>query len=397
MLIDDTDEEEPLTAVAHAAQPIASVEAGTVPAFAMGPARGAGILLTLGGATYVTAMAKASFILEDGWFASTAPDPFVERDRYWRNDPRQSVEDQTDIVPYLPRGEVLLKGTAFVRENERTTTRLLIQEPGGRAKIDKLADLRGDLDMGRGGFVTIPLRYEYAEYDALSNPLGRTEQSMGGPARIVNPRSGMSPAQGLPGGQGAVGFSADAYHWEVRAKRLRPGDADGLRKSPVQIPQGFSWDALSAAPADQRIQGFFQGNERIYLEGFHAKHTVIDGQLPRVVATGMLYTKGSEAQSIRMSLDTLRIDLDRRIVSSHVARPRPGCVFGTDGLRHWCRRSPDGRRRRWPCLPVVSFREPGRRGRQACRLLQLVTTALPLPGKLPELPPLPFEPPKKDR
>ena len=316
-----------------AAAPRPRIEAGDVPCFVLHggadprarPLRAAAVMWSMGGASYVTGLAKITFVLQTGWLSLTAPEPILEKDRFYRQSTLHSLEDHSDMIPFLPRGEAFVRGTAVVQGGLVTRVRLLVQEAMGQGVVlDKLLDLRGDLDPGGPDLVSVPLRYELAVHDELLNPAGvRAGAKI--PPTILHPK-----AEGL-----AVGFGSLSPYWPVRADRLKPHEKQAWSRSPIDLPPNFPWDAYSAAPPDQRIQGFFQGTERIYLEGFHTRHRVIDAALPGVLAGGHVYFRNGLSSPVPMVADTVRVDLDQWLVSvtfrGYVPSPSPeptDVVFG---------------------------------------------------------------------
>jgi hypothetical protein len=293
--------------------PTPRIEAGNVACFILHtgpdphalPLRAAALVWSMAGACYVTGIAKITFVLQSGWLSLTAAEPILEKDRFYQRSTLHSLEDHADMIPYLQRGEAFVRGTAVVQRGQVARARLLVQEAQQQGVVlDKLLDLRGDLDGAGPDLVAIPLRYELAARDDVENPSG------------VRPGAPIPPRILHPGDAGrAVGFGSLSPYWPVRADRLKPHEKQAWNRSPIDLPPDFSWDAYSAAPPDQRIQGFFQGNERIYLTGLHALHPVIDAVLPGVLATGRAYFRDGGSSPIPMVADTIRVDLDRWVVS----------------------------------------------------------------------------------
>jgi hypothetical protein len=355
---------------------VARVEVGSVPCFVAGappdlrqaPARAAAIVWSLGPASFVTGIAKISFVLQTGRLGPTAAEPLVEKDQYYRRSTLQSLEDHSDMIPYLPRAEAFVRGTAVVPRGQRVHARFLVQQaPGQAVLLDKMIEIRGDLepapraDTGAGvpghastpyasspDIVAIPLRYELALHDDVANPAGIQSETSQTLPKLLNPQ-----AEDLPIGLGSI-----SPYWPLRANRMKPQDSAAFHRSPVDLPPDFSWDAYSAAPANQRIQGYFQGTERLYLEGFHTKDRVIDAVLPGASILGRAYFRDGSSTPVPMVADTLRVDLDRRLVSitfrGYVAARSPDptdVVFGAAVV------SPGGPLPVWP-EQVVFQAEP---------------------------------------
>lgn len=72
------------------------------------------------------------------------------------------------------------------------------------------------------------------------------------------------------------------------------------------MPEDYDWSAYNLAPPDQRIAGYFHGNEAFSLSGFHADHPLIASRLPGLRMRGFFRSKDTIAlQEIPMVLDTV--------------------------------------------------------------------------------------------
>ncbi len=72
------------------------------------------------------------------------------------------------------------------------------------------------------------------------------------------------------------------------------------------MPADFQWGAYNLAPLDQRVAGFFRGDEELRLAGFHADHPLIVSSLPGVRLRGFFRRVEDMAlQEIPMVLDTV--------------------------------------------------------------------------------------------
>lgn len=72
------------------------------------------------------------------------------------------------------------------------------------------------------------------------------------------------------------------------------------------MPLDFDWNAYNLAPLDQRIAGYFRGDEALHLAGFHADHPLIASSLPGVRMRVFFRRSDDEVlQEIPMVLDTV--------------------------------------------------------------------------------------------
>src|SRR4051794_39483342 len=67
----------------------------------------------------LTVICKATYLLEPGT-APLAPDqePLNEHEDHWDDDPSRSLFAPSDLVPWKPRADVLLVGSAFARSGQ---------------------------------------------------------------------------------------------------------------------------------------------------------------------------------------------------------------------------------------------------------------------------------------
>src|SRR5580765_4503381 len=121
---------------------------------------------------------KATFILQPGQ-AELAPEqePTNDEDEYWNDDPARSLHAPSDLVPFKPRADVLLVGSAFAPRAEpvRTLSVHLVV-----ADVDKGLEVvcdriwTQDRMLAEGSrFTKMPLRWERAAGGPdTANPIG---------------------------------------------------------------------------------------------------------------------------------------------------------------------------------------------------------------------------------
>jgi len=107
---------------------------------------------------------------------------------------------------------------------------------------------------------------------------------------------------------GDAGLGPVALVSSPRQRLARAIESAAWAGSPVELPDGFAWDALQAAPPDQQIASL-EGRVWILLAGLSAEHPVLQTSIPPVRGIARLSSAvGSTPQEIALRVDTLFID-----------------------------------------------------------------------------------------
>jgi uncharacterized protein YjbI with pentapeptide repeats len=265
------------------------------------------------GASWVTVIVKATFDLVHGQLATlTTPREIVREDRY--RERTGSLEDASEMAPYLPSAGVLLAGHACApggRAAPTAAARLAIVRE--RPLLDKTVHVFGDRAPGATHaqpFVKMPLVYEraYGGAGTPENPAGVGSAGTGAQPNVLDTRSPQRPA----------GFGPISRYWPARKRLLGGGDERGLLASDPAIPERFDWRYFHAAPPDQQIE-LLRGDEWIVLDGLHPTLPRVQSRLPSAVGRARWHVATPSgigpAQAIELAADTLVIDADRLICS----------------------------------------------------------------------------------
>lgn len=164
----------------------------------------------------------------------------------------------------------------------------------------------------RQPFVTMPLSHDRAYGGAAcpANPLGQGHDAA---RRIKTGATVKLPNLEYPGvpilhpdqEEAPAVFGPVDINW--------PGHGPGgtydnfwrKYRSPA-APDDYDWKSYNVAPADQRLPGYFRGDEAIKLSGFHAEHVDIRSRLPDLVMRFFVQRTGCEAlETIDTVLDTV--------------------------------------------------------------------------------------------
>ena len=230
------------------------------------------------GAWAQVVVCKATYVLSPGLATLAAEqEPPNEEDNHWNDDPSRSLYAPSDFVPFKPRADLLLVGSAFAPGNVPVRS---LHVRLAAARIDKSIEVVGDrAGQGAGAqeaarFTTMPLRYERL-------PMG------------FGPIAPSWPARAAKLGRNAA-FFAD------RAWRDKP------------LPDGLDMSFFHAAPPDQQAAEL-RDDERILLENLHREHPQLVTTLPGLHPRAFVESAGVLRQEVKLKCDTLWIDTDRSI------------------------------------------------------------------------------------
>jgi hypothetical protein len=271
----------------------------------------------------LTIVCKATFDLMPGESPLAAEqDEPNDEDTHWDDDTTRSVSSPADLVPFKPRADVVLVGSAFAPQGQPVRT--LVARLGIGA-IDKAIEVHGHRNFGPDGlareaapFTKMRLRYERAAGGPeTGNPVGvRVDGGAEGAGASAVPNL-------LPPGTSEVrrgdrvapiGMGPLAASWPERRARLGrhagtwPAPGWTERPVPDEIDPGF----FNVAPRDQQIAAI-RDDERIVLENLHPEHARLVTTLPGIRPRAVLERHGAAPSELHMTPDTLWIDTDRGV------------------------------------------------------------------------------------
>ncbi|WP_272427251.1 DUF2169 family type VI secretion system accessory protein [Polyangium jinanense] len=279
-----------------------------VPITTVGPSKGGTTVFRHAGKLHVTCVLKATFQFVSGApMQPVAPEELFRAEMHHRDNPTRSIRATSDIVPHLPRVDIVLSGHACAPAGTTVTrqaVRLAVFH--GHALLDKTLHVYGDR---KGAEITpfdkIPLVYERAlgGIGFRPNPHGTGKAPGSAPPNVVYPTDGS-----LVAGFGPISRAL------AQRKSLLGSLAPMALDHPVpEIPADFDWTYFQSAPHDQQIESLV-GNEWIVLEGLHPEHPRISSRLPTarglVTLFGLSPGAPEAARTLAMRPDILRIDAD---------------------------------------------------------------------------------------
>lgn len=248
----------------------------------------------------VTIIAKATFTLvHDAEMALAPPEKVLRGDIHHGGDPRRSVRAASDMVPYMPRAELLFTGDAHAPGGVavRTLPVRIGLFDGPRVLIDKAL-----LVQDAAGFVRMPIVYEraYGGPACDDNPVGTGAAEGTAEPNILHPRDPVCPA----------GFGPIARTWPARRRLLGATPPPALEAAIADLPEGFDAAYLHAAPADQRTETL-RGDEWIVMDGLHPEVPRLRSRLPgaraRARIHGLAAFGTAEGYPLDLAADTLHI------------------------------------------------------------------------------------------
>lgn len=288
---------------------------------------------------FLTAYVKGTFDLSDG-----APSrPFSEEDQEdfeleanFLDRHGNSLKKANDIVPFKPRGEWVIVGSAHAPGGTPVTSLEVSATVGTRQKrLAVFGDRKWVRDADGSVYLTdpepfteLPIRAEYAhggpgskynEHGIGFGPLGPT------------PGDSIAAANIMANGQGTVSWEKDEPHagFGVLAPNLLPrramlGTYDNnwrLRRNPLP-PEDFDPAFYNAAPPDQQIDGYLAGNEEIVLRNLHPTAAEFRTFLPGTRVRCFVHHRpqpdlpnDKEFAEIAVVLDTCFIDIPENKLS----------------------------------------------------------------------------------
>jgi uncharacterized protein YjbI with pentapeptide repeats len=272
---------------------------------------------------------KATFQLAvDGTLVPGEGGPLQpEGDRWIGDDPALGLAHASDFVPTKPRGEYTVVGTAHRPASAPANRWPVAVEVAGQRKELVIHGARLWEETLRGHRPGTP---EYVDRQVLTyaaahggprdaaNPIGAGRVGDAAPAIEHAGSPLMSPRDMHP----PAGFGPLAREWRQRRDDLKEFGPGWLKDHWPWLPQGFDPEFFMAAPPDQRLPGFFRGDEPLAFENLFADAADVRTQLPGIRArlfvlakTGpRLHDPPGEFTEVPLAFDTLAVDLDARTV-----------------------------------------------------------------------------------
>lgn len=263
------------------------------------------------GRDVLTVAVKATFDLPESGEATLAPEQrFVTGDEHHDDDVTRSLRWASDLELLKPCGECWLVGSFHAPHGLPVTQSSASMVVGS---IAKQVAVRGDRvwrggRMGEAAEITVlPLTWErsFGGPSLEANPVGR---GIAGPElpNVEDPSASVQAPDQRPR---PVGLAPIPRQWRARARWLGTYDARWLKERYPGLAEDLDYRAFLAAPEDQRIEGYWTGEETIRLRHLHPAHASVDARLPGLRAQAFLAKDGA-LTDVGLRLDTIAIDAD---------------------------------------------------------------------------------------
>ncbi|MBK8938902.1 MAG: DUF2169 domain-containing protein [Polyangiaceae bacterium] len=213
------------------------------------------------GKPFATIVAKVTLTYgPDGACRLDEPRAIVSRDQHLERNPTKSLEEATDLIPYLGKAELHLRGAAVCPSGSQVVPRVTITRDGGAI-------------LERAFVARPPAGARSVELVA--------ENALGGPGHPVNPVGTPTPSllnANDPSQPLLVG--PIPRMWSARATLLTPEQRKATQQREVALDAAFDWEFFQAAAREQRAATFFRGDESLALAHLDAEQPQLEVRLP---------------------------------------------------------------------------------------------------------------------
>jgi uncharacterized protein YjbI with pentapeptide repeats len=232
-------------------------------------------------------------------------------------------EAMLDMCMPKPKGEVLVVGKCFAPEAKPVPAYEVGLQMG---PIDKTLYVFGDRFWKRKGrilksisdplpFTEMDVSYEnaFGGPDYKKNPLGKghapvksnTGENVHPLPNIEDPRNLIDTPKKKPD---PAGFGPIDLTWPQRMEKVGTYDQKWLDNLFPGLAQDIDYTYFNAAPPDQWLDGFFNGNESFEIRGMHPEKKALQSRLPETRSRCFMNLKtdeGEQFREIKTNLDTV--------------------------------------------------------------------------------------------
>lgn len=271
---------------------------------ALGPLAVGSLVWRFGGTTNLSVVMKATMAMMPGGPAAVgSPEPLLENDCFTL--PGPVVSAPADLVPYVPRPELTLVGSAYLAEGATEAQVRVGLRRGEQRLMNKTLVVRSWDRDGRPAPAK-SLRVDYTRalggVGFADNPIGRGHDG-DEKVNVIDPKS--------PGA--VAGFAPLPRRFGARQRYVGDADLKALSGRDLSIPERFDWRFFQAAPEDQRFDALV-GDELLELEGLDPGRRPWSTQLPGLSAAGRLYhaREAGLPADVYLRLETIHVDTEAR-------------------------------------------------------------------------------------
>ena len=221
-----------------------------------------------------------------------------------------------DFADWKPRAEVMLRGTCHTPFGKPLFECPVRFSVGSFSKLLRISGRRFWSDDKPGAvmsetapFTKLPVDYAHAfgGSDYGANPVGLGHASR----ELPNVEHAGVVIRSRRDEPGPAGFGPLNPAWPQRAPKV--GKDYGPRWKKERSPyyaEDFDWTYFNAAPADQQLDGYLRGDERLVFQNLHPTEQVFETRLPGLRVRAFIKDDKPRFREVPMSLDTLFVDLD---------------------------------------------------------------------------------------
>ncbi|MGD0524832.1 MAG: DUF2169 domain-containing protein [Polyangiaceae bacterium] len=221
-----------------------------------------------------------------------------------------------DFADWKPNAEVMLRGTCHTPSAKPLDVCPVRFTVGAWSKTLRVVGRRMWTDDARDArmskpvpFTKMPVDYAHAFGGAgyAANPAG-----MGASEReLPNVEHAGKVIEKRRDDPGPAGFGPLNPAWPQRAPKVgKKYDARWKKERSPYYAEDFDWTYFNAAPADQQLEGYLKGNERVVFQNLHPDAGVFETTLPGLRIRAFVKDVEKHFREVPMHLDTLFADLD---------------------------------------------------------------------------------------
>ena len=221
-----------------------------------------------------------------------------------------------DFADWKPNAEVMLRGTCHTPHAKPLDVCPVRFSVGTRSKTLRVVGRRMWTDDARDAAMSKPVPFTKMPVDYA--------HAYGGAGYAANPAGTGVSARELPNVEhagkviqkrrddpGPAGFGPLNPAWPQRAPKVgKKYDARWKKDRFPYYAEDFDWTYFNAAPADQQLEGYLRGNEKMSFQNLHPDEAVFETSLPGIRVRAFVKDFEQRFREVPMRLDTLFADLD---------------------------------------------------------------------------------------
>lgn len=228
----------------------------------------------------------------------------------------KAISYPSDFADWKPNAEVMLRGTAYPPGGPDTFTAVGFKVGAWSKQLVVSGPRAWKPGLLFGASYSVPLKFR-------SVPL-TWETAFGGPQIPQNPVGMGAERRVLPRVELPNELITSMKHkprpgcfmpinplWEPRKSKTGKNYGKAWRKTRAPFfSDDFDWSYFCAAPEDQQLEGYLRGDEDLFFQNLHVKHSAWGTRLPGVRVRHFVRYVTGEEREVPLVLDTLFADLE---------------------------------------------------------------------------------------